>query len=407
MSASGASRQTRRYERKREEILGAAAHLFNTKGLKGTTLNDVAQRVDLITTSITYYYKKKEDLAAACYVLTLQALNAVVDVAEKLPTPRERIETFFARYFEMLAEIARGDRAELVNFYDLRGFAGHQRTALLRAYEDLFKRVRRLIRVEGRHNQLENNARTHLFYSVILWARTWVREYETEDYPRAGARMCDILLNGLAAKGANWAPPELCRSLEHATPSQEPGPDAFLHAATKLVNLQGYHGASVERISAMLNVTKGSFYHHIDAKDDLVAECFKRSFATIRKVQHAAMELKGSGWTQLAAASAELIRYQFAEQGPLLRYTALAAAPDAMRPELTATMRRLTDRFASIIVDGVADGSIRPVDPAIAAQLVDGMINAAADLAQWAPGADIDNAPMLYARPLFYGVLAD
>ena len=39
--------------------------------------------------------------------------------------------------------------------------------------------------------------------------------------------------------------------------------DAFLRAATSLVNEQGaYFGASVNRISARLNLIKGAIYHH-------------------------------------------------------------------------------------------------------------------------------------------------
>ncbi|MDN8891457.1 helix-turn-helix domain-containing protein, partial [Staphylococcus aureus] len=52
----------------------------------------------------------------------------------------------------------------------------------------------------------------------------------------------------------------------------------FLQAATRLINERGYRGASVERIASELNVTKGSFYHHLEAKDDLVLACFRRSF---------------------------------------------------------------------------------------------------------------------------------
>ena len=66
-----------------------------------------------------------------------------------------------------------------------------------------------------------------------------------------------------------------------AGPGRKPVPagasDAFLQAATFLINEQGYRGASVEKISARLNVTKGSFYHYNDNKDDLVANCFERS----------------------------------------------------------------------------------------------------------------------------------
>ena len=65
-------RQTRRFEQKREAILDAAAALFNEKGVRGATLQDVAQSVGLMTNSITYYYRKKEDLATACLLRTIE-----------------------------------------------------------------------------------------------------------------------------------------------------------------------------------------------------------------------------------------------------------------------------------------------------------------------------------------------
>jgi hypothetical protein len=45
----------------------------------------------------------------------------------------------------------------------------------------------------------------------------------------------------------------------------------------------GYKGASVDRIMKALKLTKGSFYHHIEAKDDLILECFRDSY---RRLAH-------------------------------------------------------------------------------------------------------------------------
>ena len=52
--------------------------------------------------------------------------------------------------------------------------------------------------------------------------------------------------------------------LNAASPAEDKrlNQEAFLRAATQLINAHGYSGASVERISAELNVTKGAFYHH-------------------------------------------------------------------------------------------------------------------------------------------------
>ena len=54
----------------------------------------------------------------------------------------------------------------------------------------------------------------------------------------------------------------------------------------------------------------------------------------------------------------------------------------------------------------MADGSLRIVDPSIAAQVVNGMVNAAAELERWVPGAHAGNAFELYAMPLFNGLAA-
>ena len=45
-----------------------------------------------------------------------------------------------------------------------------------------------------------------------------------------------------------------------------------------------------------------------------------------------------------------------------------------------------------MIADGIAEGSIRPVDPGIAAQMIHAAINAVADLPQLAPGIGAQDA---------------
>ncbi|KAJ8135040.1 hypothetical protein OY671_011747, partial [Metschnikowia pulcherrima] len=58
---------TKRFRAKRDAILAAAAEAINEQSAKGMTFADVARRVGLNTTSVTYYFKRKEDSAAACF----------------------------------------------------------------------------------------------------------------------------------------------------------------------------------------------------------------------------------------------------------------------------------------------------------------------------------------------------
>jgi hypothetical protein len=77
-----------------------------------------------------------------------------------------------------------------------------------------------------------------------------------------------------------------------------------------------------------------------------------------------------------------------------------------MRSDMRRTMSRLGERFATLVIDGMADGSLRIVDPSVAAQVINGMINAVAEIERWVPGIDAGNAFELYARPLFTGLLS-
>jgi hypothetical protein len=100
------------------------------------------------------------------------------------------------------------------------------------------------------------------------------------------------------------------------------------------------------------------------------------------------------------------VRHQLSADGPLLRSTAVSALPDeAHRESVRRTLFRLTERMTSVIVDGLIDGSIRPLDPSIAAQATIAAINAAAELHRWVPSATLDNAADVFVRPALQGVL--
>ncbi len=63
------------------------------------------------------------------------------------------------------------------------------------------------------------------------------------------------------------------------------------------------------------NVTKGSFYHHNAAKDDLVVECFARSFDAMRRVQSAALAEGGDSWHKISSAAATLVEFSCRSAG--------------------------------------------------------------------------------------------
>ena len=403
-SAAPASRTTDRFQVKREAILAAAAEEFNRHGMKGVTLAGVAERVGLHKASVSYYHRHKEDLAADCMLQAVAAMQEVVKAALAEPTPERCIRAVLRGQAALLADIATGRRGALVSFNEIRALAAPQVDQVVAAYNGLFRSLRQCFPGAG-WTPAQRNARTHLLLALANIMRTWIDRYEPQDYLLAADALAELLLGGLAADPQRWhaqPTPQLHAAQAEGTDVRE----AFLRAATVLVNEQGFRGASVDAISARLHLTKGSFYHHHASKDDLVAQCFARSFDVIRQTQLQAMAQTASGWERLVSSSCALVRFQLSEAGPLLRSSARSVLAEGARHDPIQRGNQLTERFGLFIVDGMREGAIRPVDASLAAQQVAGMVNAASSLRTWVAGIGMDEAVALYAQPLFTGILA-
>ncbi|HEX6860503.1 MAG TPA: TetR/AcrR family transcriptional regulator [Caulobacteraceae bacterium] len=408
MDGEAAPLSTARYARKKEAILAAATAILNRQGVKGMTLADVAAEVGLITTSVTYYYKKKDDLAAACFLRGVETFNAMIAHAAQADGWQERLTRFLDAYLDLARRIRLREAPQMVSFTEMRALKEPQRTEVVEAFSAMFKNFRGFFDAPefAWMDRREQNARTHLLLEQAFWTHNWLRRYDVEDYPRLRDRMLDILAGGLSNGPHRWAPSTLPELSPLPADTQEASRETFLVAATRLINQRGYRGASVEDISAQLNVTKGSFYHHNEGKDDLVVDCFKRTFAVMRRAQLATRDLAGGQCQRLASATAALVEYQLSQDGPLLRASAMSALPADMRQDMIERYNRVSERFAGMISDGIAEGTIRPVDPMIAAHMLNSMLNAAASLQSWAPGVQREDAARLFARPLIGGAFS-
>lgn len=409
MLIGAAAPATPRFQEKREAILSAAALLFNEHGLRGATLADIAGSVGLVTNSVTYYYRKKEELASACLLRSIAAFEAIAVAAADHAAVPERVRAFFRGHARLLAAIEDGTHAPLIVFNDIRALPEPQTTEVFAAYTTMFRHVRALLKgPEAAHLARDDlNARAHILLSIANWLGPWIDRYESSEYARVADRVSDIVVHGIAGAGSVWLPPD-ADTAWHPTRDADSTSEAFLRAATVLVNEQGYRGASIDKISARLNVTKGAFYHHNDNKLDLISACFERSFAVMRQALMLAEASPGTGWSRACAAACALVRFQLSAEGPLLRATATSALPDrAQREHVLATLLRLTERMHGIIVDGMVDGSVRPLDPAVAAQSAVAAINAAAELSRWVPGVTPERAADLYVRALVEGLLCE
>jgi AcrR family transcriptional regulator len=396
-------RSGERYERRRADIVAAAIPLLNDLGFKGMRLTAVAELIGLRATGVTYYFSRKEELAVACFESGMAIFHELLSEAEREVTAAARVARLISLFVERDAAVRQGEATPLASFSSIRALEGEHYARVAVGYKEMFRRVRSLLETPEL-SALDKTARTMRTLSLLeqlYWANAWLADYDSEDAPRIAARMTDIVLHGLAPIGSEFQPGRV--SLRPLGWDADAAKESFLLAATREINTQGYSGASVERISASLNVTKGAFYHHNDAKDDLVAACFRRSFGIIRDAQR---QVRGEGpseWWRLTTAVSELVRFQVCAEGPLMRTSVLSSMPREHQVEILNLSYKTARQFAAMIADAIAEGTARPVDPVIAAHLLNASINAAADL-RWRSAPE-NRDPLVYARPLFCGIL--
>jgi AcrR family transcriptional regulator len=398
---------THKFHKRQDTIVRAAVEVLNHKGVRGMTLADVAAKIDLVPTAVMYYFHKKEDLAAACFHRAIEQYESIIAQAQRGQSAREALELFIRGYFEFRRQVAAGEADQIAVYNDVRAV---QDPGVGQAYTQMFRSARSLLlkspEIAGLA-RMDCNARTHLLLAQLFWSVMWVPRYYVEDYPRLADHVLDILENGLLRSGVEWQPRELREFTPPLADRSSEARETFLQAATSLMNDLGYHGASVQKISERLNVTKGAFYHHLDTKDDLILACFERTLAIMRRAQHEGARVAANGADNLVAVSAALVEYQLSGKAPLLRTSALSSVPQEIRSGLINEFDRASGRFSLVLSDGIADSSLRPVDAAIAAQMVSALINGAAELHNWAPGISPQNVARAYARPLFHGLLSN
>lgn len=402
-----ANTATRKYGEKREAVLHAAAALINDVGVQATTFAEVAKAIGLNATSITYYFARKDELVVAVYDETLSLMEDMARAALAEATPADRLRSYIAQNIALRRRVRAGERGLVTALSEIRTLDPERQAPLLAHYARVVGVIREFF---GEWRDLPQRAlfsiRAHVLLEAIGWWPIWSLRYSARDFGRVEERMFDILAHGLPAARGRWEPAMLSgdwRRVEGGGTQME----EFLRAATLTINERGYRGASVNRIADLLGVTKGSFYHHHEAKDDLVLDCFQASYDRLSAVQMAGLARDGDYWSRLSSVLAELVSVQFFDSMPLLRTTALQALDADRRVDVVMRSNRLAQRFAGMLVDGIADGSVRAIDPIIASQIVMSTLNAAYEARHWAARfEDPGLAVRTYCSTLAEGLLA-
>jgi AcrR family transcriptional regulator len=375
-------------EQKRRAILSEAARLFNIHGARATRLIDVAESLELNKASLYYYIKSKDDLIYQTYQASCDAIEAMLERAQTLGrTGRDKLVWFIRSYFEAWQAIMLGERPHFAILTEIRALNTGHRKRVASRYRALFGRIKAFIHEGIRDSSVlpcqETDAALALFGLVQLTV-LWLPNFEPADTNRAADDFIDIVLHGVAADRTLQIPciddgkvpltgdsPDVQRSARQ---------ESFCRVGSAFFNRKGFKGTSLDDIADELAVTKGAFYYNVKDKDDLLLQCFERSLDLMARTQEHAGESADDGLQALQRCASRLFDIQTGDAGPLIRFNLIPSLSAQNRSQILNGIERVSNRFGAMIETGIADGSIRPVNPYIAEQLLMSAIDLSSEL---------------------------
>jgi AcrR family transcriptional regulator len=409
--------RTAQHDAKRAAILSQAAKLFNYKGSRATTLRDIAESLGLTKTSLYYYVKTKEELIYQCYMATLDHQNQTLDDIEKNHSGAlERISAFFLQNFDDWLAAQEGRAPHNAILLEIAGLKEPHRKEVEARYIAQFKRLRGYIREgidAGTLRPCEPTSTVLAILGSLDWTFSWLHSFPPDDIQSAAQEALDLLLHGLHAGQETYnavdrgAESEDDKSLQGFNRAEQNRlkQEAFFTSGTWFFNKKGFNGTSLDEIAEHLNVSKGAFYYHIKNKEDLLAHCYDRSLDIVERLHEEAQGHSGTGLDKAALVCRKIFEVQNSEEGPLIRYNSITALPMDRRLKILERTDNSNTHFGEFLKEGVADGSIRPINTQVAQELIAGAINASIEIGLWRQVDNMDAAAIDYFDVFFNGLL--
>lgn len=151
--------------------------------------------------------------------------------------------------------------------------------------------------------------------------------------------------------------------------------DALLREAARAFNERGYHGTSLDDVAAVLGVTKAALYHYVRGKQEILFECHMMAYDL---GDQALVHARATGRTGLDRAGLAGRRFIELYTGEMGRFAVLSEH-DALEPAQRAAVLARRDAFdralRGFVEEGIADGSVRPIDPKLAVLFFMGAVN--------------------------------
>lgn len=151
--------------------------------------------------------------------------------------------------------------------------------------------------------------------------------------------------------------------------------EAVLRTAARMFNEKGFHATSLDEVAEQLRVTKPTLYYYVSSKDEILFECVRIGLQRLQDAIAQSAEVGGSALDRLMAAMHQYVRIVTADFGMCVIRVGEDPLPAQSRRKLRRVKAALDLEFRELIRQGIAEGSIAPCDPKLAAFAMAGALS--------------------------------
>ncbi len=143
-----------------------------------------------------------------------------------------------------------------------------------------------------------------------------------------------------------------------------PKHEELLAAAVRLFRQKGYHDTSMQDLAEAVGIQRGSLYHYIEAKEDLLWEIMDRAMRRLLDAVEPVVTSPAPASEKLRQAVEAHLAVAATHRDELtVLHVELKSLSAPRRQRMLALRDRYEGLFRRVVEEGVRGGEFRPADP--------------------------------------------
>ena len=177
---------------KRDIVLKVAAECFNEKGISGTSLKDVARKLNITDAALYYYVKNKEELVTLCYMRALDLGEKALERAmEEGDNCLEQLQLYIKYQLEEVCG-EDGPVAILSGIPSLK--PEHQKSIRARSSKHT-KRITQLLIDGKKEGSIAGTPNPVIACDALLGALNWTPKWFKKDSGMSGEEIAETFVH--------------------------------------------------------------------------------------------------------------------------------------------------------------------------------------------------------------------